>query len=79
MPKIIVVSEPKQGGSTRTLEEHVVSEHLEDSHSAAQLVERVGWAIVDAEAAEASPEPVSLPDPVPTLVWAEHQGRVLAA
>ena len=52
MPKIIVISESKGREGTITLEEHVVAAHLEDDHSAAQLVERVGWAILDAEDAE---------------------------
>jgi hypothetical protein len=34
------------------LDERVCSEHLSDGHSAAQLVERLGWAINDAENAE---------------------------
>ena len=50
MPKIIVISDPNgKGESTVTLEESVVPAHLEDDHSAAQLVERLGWAILDAE------------------------------
>jgi hypothetical protein len=34
------------------LNEHVGSEHLSDGHSAAQLVERLRWAVTDAEDAE---------------------------
>ena len=49
MPKIIVTSEFKDSEQTITLEERVVAAHLEDNHSAAQLVERLGWAILDAE------------------------------
>jgi hypothetical protein len=52
MPKIIVISESRGSEGTVTLEERVVAAHLEDEHSAAQLVERVGWAILDAEDAE---------------------------
>ena len=53
MPKIIVISNPNgKGESAVTLEERVVPTHLEDDHSAAQLVERLGWAILDAEHAE---------------------------
>ena len=51
--KIIVISDPNgKGESVVTLEESVVPAHLEDDHSAAQLVERLGWAILDAEHAE---------------------------
>ena len=53
MPKIIVISDPNgKGESVVTLEENVVPAHLEHDHSAAQLVERLGWAILDAEHAE---------------------------
>ena len=55
MPAIIVISNPDASGrSTITLEERVVSAHLEDGHTAEQLVERLGWAILDAEAKEAA-------------------------
>ena len=49
MPKIIVISEHQDGERRVALEETVVTAHLEDEHSAAQLVERVGWALLDAE------------------------------
>jgi hypothetical protein len=32
-----------------TLDERVAPEHMEDGHHSAQLVERVGWAIHDAD------------------------------
>jgi hypothetical protein len=46
------------------MEERLVSTHLESDHASAQLVERVGWAIVDADELErADPvEPHQLPD-----------------
>ena len=53
MPRLIVVSRGSQGRTAITLDEEVRSVHLETGHSAAQLIERVGWAIVDAEGAEA--------------------------
>ena len=34
------------------LDERVCPEHLSDDHSAAQLIERLGWAISDAEDTE---------------------------
>ena len=52
MPKIIIASESTGSEPTVTLEERVVAAHLEDGHCAAQLVERLGWAILDAEEAE---------------------------
>ena len=50
MARIIVTTEQ----STRPdapvlLDERVCPEHLSDEHSAAQLIERLGWAINDAE------------------------------
>ncbi len=79
MPRLIVVSRGSQGKAAITLDEEVRSVHLETEHSAAQLVERVGWAILDAESAEvtgeaerfrtrasASPMPGIEPDEPPT-------------
>jgi hypothetical protein len=50
MPRIIVTTDPaEQRDAPVLLEERVYSVHLDDDHSAAQLVERLGWAIADAE------------------------------
>ena len=50
MPRIIVTTDPTERRDAPVLlEERVYSVHLEDNHSAAQLVERLGWAIMDAE------------------------------
>jgi hypothetical protein len=50
MPRIMVTT----GGSTRPdrpvlLDEWVYPQHLQDEHSAEQLIERIGWAVNDAE------------------------------
>jgi hypothetical protein len=50
MPRIIVTTE----GSTRPdapvlLDEWVHPQHLQDNHSADQLIERSGWAVNDAD------------------------------
>jgi hypothetical protein len=50
MPRIIVTTE----GGTRPdapvlLDEWVNPQHLQDEHSADQLIERIGWAVNDAE------------------------------
>jgi hypothetical protein len=37
------------------LDERICSDHLNDDHSAAQLIERLGWAITDADDAEHAP------------------------
>ena len=55
MPRIIVTTE----GSARPdapvlLDEWVYPEHLKDHHSADQLIERIGWAVNDADDLERS-------------------------
>jgi hypothetical protein len=56
MPRIIVTADP--GSSQLTgeppvlLDEQVRSVHLSTGHAAAQLVERLAWAVSDAESAE---------------------------
>ncbi len=53
MPTIIVMS---NGGvdvdSAVLLSEDIQPEHLASEHHAAQLIERVGWAVTDAKDAE---------------------------
>ena len=53
MPIIIVradTPDPDQDGYT--LREHVIPTDLHGEHDVDQLVERVGWALVDAESLE---------------------------
>jgi hypothetical protein len=53
MPKIIVMSTASaEHESTVTLQEDVQPAHLASDHHAAQLIERVGWAVSDAKSAE---------------------------
>jgi hypothetical protein len=55
MPRIIVTTEPvatKLTDAPVLLDEHVHSVHLSTDHAAAQLVERLAWAISDAEDVE---------------------------
>jgi len=53
MPKIIVeATKPGSGAGRVTLSERVVATHLEDDHYAAQLIERLTWAAIDAERLE---------------------------
>lgn len=56
MPRIMVTTEvrPHQAEPTVLLDELVHSVHLSTHHASAQLIERLAWAIVDAEHAEAS-------------------------
>ena len=53
MARIIVTTDPtEQRDAPVLLEERVYSIHLSDDHSAAQLIERLGWAITDAESTQ---------------------------
>jgi hypothetical protein len=53
MARIIVTTEQSERPDAPVLlDERVCSEHLSDDHSAAQLIERLGWAISDAESTE---------------------------
>ena len=60
MARVIVVAEHETGppdaldGDRRTfqLKERVTSSDVRDPHVAAQLIERIGWALVDAEDVE---------------------------
>jgi hypothetical protein len=56
MPRIIVTTataeQPRAGAAL--LDELVHSVHLSSGHAAAQLVERLAWAISDAEEAESA-------------------------
>jgi hypothetical protein len=62
MPRIIVTTDlsPRIDDGPVLLDERVHSVHLSTDHGAAQLVERLAWAINDAESAEkAKRTPVS--------------------
>jgi hypothetical protein len=53
VPTIIVLSNQSANqDSAVVLSENIQPEHLADHHHAAQLIERVGWAVTDAKAAE---------------------------
>jgi hypothetical protein len=54
VPRIIVTTDPRDHPQEASvlLDELVQSVHLSTGHAAAQLVERLAWAISDAEAAE---------------------------
>ena len=54
MPRIIVTTDPSpsSGEASVWLDEHVHSQHLSTDHAAAQFVERLAWAISDAEDAD---------------------------
>jgi hypothetical protein len=53
MPRVIVITDQARSGSAPVLlDERVNSVHLSTDHAAMQFIERVGWAISDAEEAE---------------------------
>lgn len=56
MPRITVTAQPDQRHTDNNvpvlLDEHVDSIHLSSDHAATQLVERLAWAISDAEELE---------------------------
>jgi hypothetical protein len=67
MPRVMVIADESEQQHTQVLlDERVESVHLSDEHSAMQLVERLGWAISDAEDAERAPATLGVregPDP----------------
>jgi hypothetical protein len=53
VPTIIVLSnQTASQDSAVVLSENVQPEHMASNHHAAQLLERVGWAVTDAKEAE---------------------------
>ncbi|HXB64865.1 MAG TPA: hypothetical protein VNV42_08350 [Solirubrobacteraceae bacterium] len=53
MARIIVTTDPTTDRAAPVLmDESVYSIHLDNDHNAAQLIERLGWAIADAEKAQ---------------------------
>ncbi len=54
MARIIVTADANEPDGPVVLEERVYSVHLASDHSAAQLIERLAWAVGDAERTERS-------------------------
>jgi len=53
MPRVIVTTNlPPSGDPHVLLDEHISTVHLSSDHAAGQLIERLSWAIRDAERAE---------------------------
>ena len=52
MPRIIVTTDPVEDEAPVTLDESVAAIHISDEHASSQLMERLGWAIEDAERVE---------------------------
>jgi hypothetical protein len=71
MPQILVLTDSPQRSDEVVYRERVASSCLESEHFAGQLLERVGWAVGDADqlehrAEEPAAEPVALV-PEPTI------------
>lgn len=58
MPQIIVQAAPGDRPGSVTLKERVNGTDMHSDHFAGQLVERIGWALMDAEDLEDSAEHV---------------------
>ncbi|MDQ3571235.1 MAG: hypothetical protein M3383_00050 [Actinomycetota bacterium] len=53
MPEIIVTAQPGEGGEAPVvMRERVTESALQSGHYAEQLIERIGWAVVDASEAQ---------------------------
>ena len=57
MPIVQVLTEAQQGAHEVMLTEHVPAEMFANEHYADQLVERMGWALQDAEEQEQAIRP----------------------
>lgn len=75
MPQIIVTADRKAafGEGAVTLRERVSVADLESEHFATQLVERLGWAVADADEVERVGDPIDAPpdpdtDPAEPLI-----------
>jgi hypothetical protein len=54
MPRLIVTAETRKDRDDAIVhDERVLATNLDNDHSSAQLIERVGWALEDAERLEA--------------------------
>lgn len=56
MPQILVLTDSPQRAGEVVYRERVPSSSLESDHFAGQLLERVGWAVKDADDLEHRPE-----------------------
>ena len=63
MPRIIVMPDIENGEQTPILfDEQVSAIHIDGKHAAFQLIERLAWAIHDAEAIEHEQPPAEEPE-----------------
>ena len=56
MPRILVATEPTEKPDVGVmLDERIATSDLVSDHFAAQLIQRIGWALIDAENTEHQP------------------------
>ena len=59
MARIIVIPDTQRPSSIELpvlMDEHVTPDHLADEHASHQIIERVAWAVVDAQEVSSVPE-----------------------
>lgn len=74
MPRITLTTDHATGPQV-IFEEQIESVHLSTGHAAAQLVERLAWALIDAEAGGAR----TARGPAPAHTRVDEHNRVIAA
>ena len=81
MPRIIVTADPycHLDDPSVTLDEQVNSVHLGSDHAAAQLVQRLAWAVRDAEDANRAPRVPATREPAAGERLAQPQRRLPVA
>jgi hypothetical protein len=57
MPQILIVADSPRGSGEVVYRERVARSSMESEHFSGQLLERVGWAVNDADALEHRAEP----------------------
>jgi hypothetical protein len=69
MPQILVVTDVSNDAETTVVyRERIATTDLESNHYSGHLVERVGWAVLDADALErVADDATSQPDPPPPV------------
>jgi hypothetical protein len=66
MPQVLVVADVAEETANRLVyRERVATSDLESDHFSGQLVERVGWAVHDADAIEHEDQVAGVPDRAP--------------
>ena len=80
MPQILVLTDSPQRSGEVVYRERVASSCLESEHFAGQLLERVGWAVGDADMLEhRAEEPAESASPVPEPTIPAAQMTIPAA